>query len=99
MRPRERFSVLAAQHRFLEELAEPGEDGRARGRIAVDFGSVSLCHVAAGFTDAVVEFAKGFATWDLAPGHFVLHSAGGVVVDLANVPLPLDHALQPLRGI
>lgn len=99
MRPRERFSALAAQHAFLQALAEPGEDGRARGRIGVDFGSVSLCHVAAGFTDAVVEFAKGFAVWDLAPGQYVLHAAGGVVVGLDGAPLPLDQGLHSQNAI
>jgi myo-inositol-1(or 4)-monophosphatase len=50
---------LAARHDLLTALAQPGPDGKARGRIGVDFGSVGLCHVAAGFTDAVIEFAKG----------------------------------------
>src|SRR5437667_442199 len=79
MRPTERFVPLARQGRLIQALGEPGSDGKGRGRIGVDFGSVGLCHVAAGFTDAMVEFAKGFAIWDLAPGHYVLHAAGGVV--------------------
>jgi len=77
MRPAERFRPLAAQGEFLDALGSPSPDGIRRGRIGVDFGSVSLCHVAAGFTDATVEFVKGFAIWDLAPGHYILHAAGG----------------------
>jgi myo-inositol-1(or 4)-monophosphatase len=99
MRPSERFRPLAAQARLLQALSEPGADGRARGRIGVDFGSVGLCHVAAGFTDAMVEFAKGFAIWDLAPGHHVLLAAGGVVLDLHGRPIPLDYGLGSLSDI
>ncbi|WP_412538876.1 inositol monophosphatase family protein [Longispora sp. K20-0274] len=99
MKPAERFVPLAEQHRLLRALDQPGQDGRRRGRIGVDFGSVSLCHVAAGFTDAVVEFAKGFAIWDLSPGHHVLHAAGGVVLDLSGAPIPLDHGLDSLADI
>jgi hypothetical protein len=68
MRPAERFEPLAEQRDFLRVLAAPSDDGTRLGRIGVDFGSVSLCHVAAGFTEATLEFAKGFAIWDLAPG-------------------------------
>lgn len=99
MRPAERFVPLARQERLIQSLGEPGPDGNRRGRIGVDFGSVSLCHVAAGFTDAVVEFAKGFAVWDLAPGHYVLCAAGGSVVDLYGQPLPLDYGFDSLDGI
>ncbi|HET6293338.1 MAG TPA: inositol monophosphatase family protein, partial [Kribbella sp.] len=52
--------------------------------------SISLCHVATGQTDAMLEFAKGFATWDLYPGHYILEAAGGVVVDLDGRPIALD---------
>jgi fructose-1,6-bisphosphatase/inositol monophosphatase family enzyme len=99
MRPAERFEPLAAQHDFLGVLGSPSDDGMRRGRIGVDFGSVSLCHIAAGFTDATVEFAKGFAIWDLAPGHYILHAAGGTVLDLEGEPLPLDHDLTTLADI
>jgi myo-inositol-1(or 4)-monophosphatase len=99
MRPLERFEPLAAQRSFLRALDGPSRDGTRRGRIGVDFGSVSLCHVAAGFTDATVEFAKGFAVWDLAPGHYILHAAGGTVLSLSGEPLPLDQQLTTLADI
>lgn len=99
MRPGERFAPLARQQVFLDSLGAPSDDGKARGRIGVDFGSVGLCHVAAGFSDAMIEFAKGFAIWDLSPGHYILHAAGGVVTDLAGTPIPLDYRLDSLANI
>lgn len=99
MRPTERFLPLARQTRFLQALGEQSPQGKCRGRIGVDFGSVGLCHVAAGMTDATVEFAKGFAIWDLSPGHYVLHAAGGTVLDLHGTPIPLDYGLDSLDAI
>lgn len=99
MRPGERFMPLARQVRLLETLDRPSDDGKSRGRIGVDFGSVGLCHVAAGFTDALIEFAKGFAIWDLSPGHYILHAAGGHVIDLAGSPLPLNYQLDTLTNV
>lgn len=99
MRPDERFRPLAQQHRFLDALSAPSADGKRKGRIGVDFGSISLCHVAAGFTDATIEIAKGFAIWDLSPGHYVLHAAGGVTIDLEGNPIPLDCGLNSMPEI
>jgi myo-inositol-1(or 4)-monophosphatase len=99
MRPAERFRPLAGKNGLLDALSSPSADGSRRGRIGVDFGSISLCHVAAGFTDATVEFAKGFAFWDLAPGHYILHAAGGTVLTLTGQPLSLDHGLANLSAI
>ncbi|MEV0944020.1 inositol monophosphatase family protein [Micromonospora wenchangensis] len=99
MKPGERLVPLASQKRLMSALDEPDEHGKSRGRIGVDFGSVSLCHVAAGFTEGVLEFAKGFAIWDLAPGHYILHAAGGAVIDLDGQPVPLDYHLQSLPDI
>jgi myo-inositol-1(or 4)-monophosphatase len=90
---------LADQTELLDALATPSDDGTKPGRIGVDFGSVSLCHVAAGFTDATVEFAKGFAVWDLAPGHYILHAAGGTTIDLNGKPLPLQQPFDTLAEI
>lgn len=98
MRPSERLIPLARQARLMESLSV-SPDGTGRGRIGVDFGSVSLCHVATGATDATVEFAKGFAIWDLAPGQYILQSAGGTVVDLKGRPLRLDHGLESMDDI
>ncbi|MFF5033121.1 inositol monophosphatase family protein [Nocardia salmonicida] len=99
MRPNERFRPLAKQQRFFDALSAASDDGKRRGRIGVDFGSVSLYHVAAGFTDATVEFAKGFAVWDLSPGHYILHAAGGVTIDLDGDPIPLEYGLNSTTEI
>jgi myo-inositol-1(or 4)-monophosphatase len=99
MRPDERFGPLARQEQFLEALSAPSNGGKKKGRIGVDFGSVSLCHVAAGFTDATIEFAKGFAVWDLSPGHYILHAAGGTIIDLHGTPIPLDYQFGTLTDI
>jgi myo-inositol-1(or 4)-monophosphatase len=99
MKPDERFMPLAAQGGLMAALNEKAADGKSRGRIGVDFGSVSLCHVAAGFTEATIEFAKGFAVWDLAPGHYILQAAGGVVLDLDGTPVPLDYNFTSLADI
>ncbi|MBF6333203.1 inositol monophosphatase family protein [Nocardia transvalensis] len=99
MRPAQRFQPLAQQHKFLEALGATSSNGKAKGRIGVDFGSVGLCHVAAGFSDAMIEFAKGFAIWDLSPGHYILHAAGGVVADLHGTPIPLDYGLGSMTEI
>ncbi|GHJ46071.1 hypothetical protein Cs7R123_34130 [Catellatospora sp. TT07R-123] len=99
MRPMERFLPLAAQTRLVEALGAANDAGQARGRLGVDFGSIGLCHVAAGFTDAMVEFTKGFAVWDLAPGQYVLVAAGGAVVGLDGRELSLDLGFDSLDGI
>ncbi|MGI5220180.1 inositol monophosphatase family protein [Nocardia sp. CA-290969] len=99
MRPEQRFRALARQNDFIDALSVVSADGKAKGRIGVDFGSIGLCHVAAGFSDAMVEFAKGFAVWDLSPGHYILHAAGGTVTDLHGTPLPLDCDLVSMESI
>ncbi len=99
MRPAQRFQPLAHQQEFFAALGAASASGKAKGRIGVDFGSVGLCHVAAGFTDAMIEFAKGFAIWDLSPGHYILHAAGGYVTDLQGSPIPLDYQLNSMTEI
>ncbi|WP_067479027.1 inositol monophosphatase family protein [Nocardia amamiensis] len=99
MRPEQRFQPLADQRKFISALSAPSPDGKARGRIGVDFGSIGLCHIAAGFSDAMIEFAKGFAIWDLSPGHYILHAAGGTVIDLRGAPIPLNYGLGSLSEI
>ncbi|MEU6559286.1 inositol monophosphatase family protein [Nocardia nova] len=99
MKPAQRFQPLAHQQDFLTALSATSANGKSNGRIGVDFGSIGLCHIAAGFTDAMIEFAKGFAIWDLSPGHYILHAAGGTVTDLAGSPLSLDYHLDSLADI
>jgi myo-inositol-1(or 4)-monophosphatase len=90
MRPQDRFRKIAEQNTLLDALAQPDENGQQRGRIGFDFGSMGLCHVAAGFTDAMIEIAKGFCIWDLFPGQYILHAAGGITASLDGSVLPLN---------
>ncbi|MBP2357597.1 myo-inositol-1(or 4)-monophosphatase [Kribbella aluminosa] len=99
MRPEERFLPLAEQRQFMEALGAVGEDGKRKGRIGQGHGSVCLAHVAAGFTDATIEIQKGFAAWDFLPGHFILHAAGGVAIDLTGEPIGLDYGFNSLPEI
>jgi myo-inositol-1(or 4)-monophosphatase len=99
MRPRQRFLNIAEQRAFLDTLARQNEKGQEKGRIGVDFGSIGLCHVAAGFTDAMIEVSKGFTLWDLFPGQYILHAAGGIVTSLAGKELPLNLGLHNLSDV
>lgn len=98
MKPQERFVPLTHQQRLIHALSHTPDGIRSRGRIGLDFGSIGLCHVAAGFTDAMIEFAKGFAIWDLMPGHYILTAAGGTVTQLDGKPLPIP-TLDTIEGI
>ena len=99
MKPRGRFMKLAEQRPLLEALAGPANSGGEHGRIGVDSGSIGLCHVAAGFTDAMVEVAKGFKLWDLFPGQHILTAAGGVIAALDGTPLSLDLGMRRLVDV
>ncbi len=99
LRPQERFMKMAEQKKLIDALSQPDENGQKRGRIGVDFGSIGLCHVAAGFSDAMIEIAKGFTIWDLLPGQYILQTAGGKAASLDGKELPLDLNLHSLDDI
>lgn len=83
----------------MAALGAEGADGKRKGRIGQGHGSVCLAHVAAGFTDATIEIQKGFAAWDFLPGHFILHAAGGVAIDLDGESIGLDYGFNSLPEI
>jgi fructose-1,6-bisphosphatase/inositol monophosphatase family enzyme len=99
MKPISRFGILAAQKKLLNALGNDLDGMGEKGRIGVDFGSVGLCHVAAGFTDAMIEVAKGFKLWDLLPGQFILQSAGGYTVDENGKPLTMNLNILSMEDI
>ncbi|WP_024804220.1 hypothetical protein [Nocardia sp. BMG51109] len=58
MRPEQRFQPLARQQQFLTAPSAAPGNGKAKGCIGVDFGSVGLCHVATSQTN---HFARSSA--------------------------------------
>jgi myo-inositol-1(or 4)-monophosphatase len=70
-----RFRALARQEKLLEAL------DAADGRINLSWGSNTIIQVAAGYADVAVEFAKGFATYDVLPGIFIGQRAGLTILD------------------
>ena len=40
----------------------------ADGRVNLSWGSNTIIQVTAGYADVAIEFAKGFATYDILPG-------------------------------
>lgn len=94
MKPKNRFADLKLQESLFKEL----EKNVRKGRIGCDFGSIGFCHVAASFTDAYIEFSKGFYLWDLLPGQFILNCAGGIVLDSEgkelSISLPFKDPLE-----
>ena len=99
MRPEERFLRFAEEKTIFRALSHKDASGRGRGRIGVDFGSIGLCHVGAGLTDAMIEVAKGFALWDLMPGQYILEAAGGVVASLDGTRLPLSLNIREIEDV
>ncbi len=59
-------------------------------RIFNNGGPLEICRVASGDTDALVEFNKGFAGYDLYSGAFILSKAGGVCNRLDGKPLEVS---------
>jgi myo-inositol-1(or 4)-monophosphatase len=82
MKPKERFLRLAREKIFFDALSKKDEEGCQLGRIGLSFGSIGMCQIAAGITDAFIEISKGFRMWDLLPGLFILKRAGGFVLNL-----------------
>ena len=76
-----RLEAVAHQRRLLRAL----DDGD--GRLNLDWGSNLIIQVAAGYADVALEFAKGFATYDILPGLFIAEQAGITILDLEGKPL------------
>ena len=77
----DRYLALA-EHRALLDAIRAGE-----GRVNLSWGSNTILQVAAGHADVAVEFAKGFATYDLLAGLYIGLQAGLTIVDLDGAPL------------
>jgi len=88
LKPGRLLSVTNAKT-LIRELGE-------EGRVDCIGGAAALCKVAAGYIDAALEFAKGFQTYDLFPGAYILMKAGGQCYrpDGDSVSLTLNFDVQ-----
>ena len=86
----DRYLALSEQTELLNAIRE------ADGRINLAWGSNSLIQVAAGYADVAVEFAKGFAAYDVLPGLYIGLKAGLTILDLDGNPLTTKLDLDPV---
>lgn len=77
----DRYQALAGQTDLMNALRE------ADGRVNLSWGSNTIIQVAAGYADVAIEFAKGFATYDILPGLYIGLKTGLTIVDLSGNPI------------
>ena len=86
-----RFRAVAKQERLLDAIEKND------GRINLAWGSNMIIQVAAGYADAAVEFAKGFAAYDILPGLFIGSRAGLTILHTeTRKPLPQSLDIEQL---
>ena len=77
----ERYRALADQTALMNALHD------ADARVNLSWGSNTIIQVAAGYADVAIEFAKGFATYDILPGLYIGLKTGLTIVDLSGNPI------------
>lgn len=77
----ERYQALSEQTTLMNSIRE------ADGRVNLSWGSNTIIQVAAGHADVAIEFAKGFATYDILPGLFIGLKTDLTILDLSGKPL------------
>lgn len=77
----DRYQALAGQTELMNALKA------ADGRVNLSWGSNTIIQVAAGYADVAIEFAKGFATYDILPGLYIGLKTGLTIVDLSGNPI------------
>jgi len=77
----DRYRALSEQTELMNAIRE------ADGRVNLSWGSNTIIQVAAGYADVAVEFAKGFATYDILPGLYIGQNTGLTILDLDGKPL------------
>ncbi len=77
----ERYRALSEQTALLNAIRE------ADGRVNLSWGSNTIIQVAAGYADVAVEFAKGFATYDILAGFYIGLKTGLTILDLEGNPI------------
>jgi len=76
-----RYRALADQTALMNALHA------ADARVNLSWGSNTIIQVAAGYADVAIEFAKGFATYDILPGLYIGLKTGLTIVDLSGNPI------------
>jgi len=91
----DRYRALSEQTDLLNAIREMD------GRVNLSWGSNTLIQVAAGYADVAIEFAKGFATYDVLPGLYIGLKTGLTILDLDGNPLTtkldIDHVFATFR--
>jgi len=72
----DRYQALADQTALMDAIREQD------GRVNLSWGSNTIIQVAAGYADVAIEFAKGFATYDILPGLYIGLKTGLTILDL-----------------
>ena len=88
----DRYQALAGQTTLLDALRE------ADGRVNLSWGSNTIIQVAAGYADVAIEFAKGFATYDILPGLYIGLKTGLTIVDLSGNPITSKLDLEDIMA-
>jgi fructose-1,6-bisphosphatase/inositol monophosphatase family enzyme len=77
----DRFRALSEQTALLNAIHE------ADGRVNLSWGSNTVIQVAAGYADVAIEFAKGFATYDILAGFYIGLKTGLTILNLDGNPI------------
>jgi len=77
----DRYQALAEQTALMDAIREQD------GRVNLSWGSNTIIQVAAGYADVAIEFAKGFATYDILPGLYIGLTTGLTILDLNGNPI------------
>jgi myo-inositol-1(or 4)-monophosphatase len=91
----DRYRALSEQTALMDSIREQD------GRVNLSWGSNIIIQVAAGYADVAIEFAKGFATYDILPGLYIGLRSGLTILDLDGNPitskLDLDEIFAAFR--
>ena len=91
----DRYRALSEQTALMDAIREYD------GRVNLSWGSNTIIQVAAGYADVAIEFAKGFATYDILPGLYIGLKTGLTILDLNGNPiaskLDLDEIFAAFR--
>lgn len=77
----DRYRALSDQTALMDVIRE------LDGRVNLSWGSNTIIQVAAGYADVAIEFAKGFATYDILPGLYIGLKTGLTILDPSGNPI------------